>query len=45
MRGSLAGHRYAKSLISFSIEKDILDDVYKDMVMISDTVENCKDCY
>jgi len=43
MRGSLAGHRYAKSLISFSIEKDILDDVYKDMVMISDTVENCKD--
>ena len=38
MRGSLAGHRYAKSLIGFSIEKDTLEVVYKDMVLISSTI-------
>lgn len=43
MRGSLAGHRYAKSLIGLSIEKDELEDVYKDMLLISTTVEGSKD--
>lgn len=43
MRESLAGNRYAKSLIGLSIEKKELDTVYNDMVLISETVENSKD--
>ena len=43
MRGSLAGHRYAKSLIGLSIEEDVLEVVYKDMLLISTTVEGCND--
>ena len=43
MRGSLAGHRYAKSLIGLSIEQDVLEVVYKDMLLISTTVEGCND--
>jgi F-type H+-transporting ATPase subunit delta len=43
MKESLAGNRYAKSLIGLSIEKKELDTVYNDMVLISKTVENSKD--
>ena len=43
MKDSLAGNRYAKSLIGLSIEKNELDTVYNDMVLISETVENSKD--
>lgn len=43
MRGSLAGHRYAKSLIALSIEEDKLEVVYKDMVLISNTVNESKE--
>jgi F-type H+-transporting ATPase subunit delta len=43
MKESLAGNRYAKSLIGLSIEKKELDTVYNDMVLISETVENSKD--
>ena len=43
MKESLAGNRYAKSLIGLSIEKNELDTVYNDMVLISETVENSKD--
>lgn len=43
MRESLAGNRYAKSLITLSIEKNELDVIYNDMVLISETIENSKD--
>ena len=43
MRESLAGNRYAKSLIALSIEKNELDVIYGDMVLISETIESCKD--
>lgn len=43
MRESLAGNRYAKSLIALSIEKNELDVIYGDMVLISKTIEGCKD--
>ena len=43
MKESLAGNRYAKSLIALSIEKDTLDVIYRDMTLISNTVENSKD--
>ena len=42
MRESLAGNRYAKSLIAFSIEKNELDAIYSDMVLISETIEQSK---
>jgi len=43
MRESLAGNRYAKSLIVLSIEKNELDAIYSDMVLISETIEHSKD--
>ena len=43
MRESLAGNRYAKSLIGLAIEKNVLDVIYSDMVLISETVEGSKD--
>ena len=43
MTESLAGNRYAKSLIGLSIEKDALEVVYKDMLLISTTVASCND--
>ena len=43
MRESLAGNRYAKSLIALSIEKNELDVIYNDMVLISETIEHSKD--
>ena len=43
MRESLAGNRYAKSLIALSIEKNELDVIYNDMILISETIENSKD--
>ena len=43
MKESLAGNRYAKSLIALSIEKDELDVIYNDMTLISKTVESSKD--
>ncbi len=43
MKESLAGNRYAKSLIALSIEKEELDAIYNDMTLISDTVSNSKD--
>ena len=43
MTESLAGNRYAKSLIGLSIEKDALEVVYKDMLLISTTVAGCND--
>jgi F-type H+-transporting ATPase subunit delta len=43
MKESLAGNRYAKSLIALSIEKEELDAIYNDMKLISDTVSNSKD--
>ena len=43
MRASLAGQRYAKSLIGLSIEENKLEDVYKDMALISDTVSKSND--
>ena len=43
MKESLAGNRYAKSLIGLSIEKKELDTVYNDMVLISETVDDSKD--
>ena len=43
MRESLAGNRYAKSLITLSIEKNELDVIYNDMILISETIENSKD--
>lgn len=43
MKESLAGNRYAKSLVGLSIEKKELDTVYKDMVLISETVDSSKD--
>ena len=43
MRESLAGNRYAKSLITLSIEKNELDVIYQDMILISETIENSKD--
>ena len=42
MRESLAGNRYAKSLIALSIEKNELDAIYSDMVLISETIEQSK---
>ena len=42
MRESLAGSRYAKSLIALSIEKNELDAIYSDMVLISETIEQSK---
>ncbi len=42
MRESLAGNRYAKSLIALSIEKNELDVIYHDMLLITDTVDNSK---
>ena len=43
MKESLAGNRYAKSLIALSIEKDELDVIYNDMTLISKTVDSSKD--
>ncbi len=43
MAGSLASRRYAKSLISYSIEKSALDVVYKDMQLINATISENKD--
>ena len=43
MKESLAGNRYAKSLIALSIKKEELDAIYNDMKLISDTVSNSKD--
>lgn len=43
MRESLAGNRYAKSLIALSIEKNELDAIYSDMVLVSETIEQSKD--
>jgi len=43
MVGSLAGNRYAKSLVSLSIEQNELDVIFKDMLLISETVGSCKD--
>ena len=43
MRESLAGNRYAKSLIALSIEKNELDAIYSDMVLVSKTIEQSKD--
>lgn len=43
MRESLAGNRYAKSLIGLSVEKNELDVIYNDMVLIASTIESSKD--
>jgi F-type H+-transporting ATPase subunit delta len=43
MKESLAGNRYAKSLIALSIEKDELDVMYNDMTLISKTIDSSKD--
>jgi len=43
MRESLAGNRYAKSLIALSIEKNELDAIYSDMVLVSETIKQSKD--
>jgi len=43
MTESLAGNRYAKSLIALSIEKDELDVIFNDMTLISKTIESSKD--
>ena len=43
MTGSLASKRYAKSLISFAIEKSALDVVYNDMQLINATISENKD--
>ena len=43
MRNSLAGNRYAKSLVALSIETNELDVIYNDMLLISNTIENSKD--
>ena len=38
MKDSLAARRYAKSLIGLSQEKNILEKVYSDMVLINGTI-------
>ena len=43
MRESLAGNRYAKSLVALSTETNELDVVYKDMVLVANTIGASKD--
>jgi len=43
MKNSLAARRYAKSLIDLSQEKNNLDQVYNDMVLINGTISNNND--
>lgn len=43
MRESLAGNRYAKSLVGLSTETNELDVVYNDMILIASTIENSRD--
>ena len=43
MKNSLAAKRYAKSLISLAQEKNNLDSVYKDMVLINETIKKSND--
>ena len=43
MNGSLAGIRYAKSLMGLATEKNALDAVFADMQLIASTVEESYD--
>jgi len=43
MNGSLTGNRYAKSLMGLATEKNVLDSVYSDMVLIASTIEESND--
>ena len=43
MSGNLAGIRYAKSLMSLATEKNVLDDVYRDMEVVASTVKENRD--
>jgi F-type H+-transporting ATPase subunit delta len=38
-----AAYRYAKSLISLAEEKDVLEQVYSDMLLFTDVVEKNKE--
>ena len=39
----IVAHRYAKSLLDFAIEKNVVDAVYTDMVGFKETCEGSKD--
>ncbi len=43
MREVRVSSRYAKSILDLAIEKNVLEDVHKDMVLIGDTCDNNKD--
>lgn len=43
MRHSLAGNRYAKSLLALAVEQDQLEVVYNDMLLIGTTIKESRD--
>lgn len=43
MSNTLAGNRYAKSLMTLATEKNVLDAVYADMEIISSTIKDSKE--
>ena len=43
MKNSLAAKRYAKSLMGLAQEKNNLDSVYKDMMLINETIKKSND--
>ena len=43
MKNSLAAKRYAKSLMGLAQEKNNLDSVYKDMMLINETIKTSND--
>lgn len=43
MKGTRVSYRYAKSLMSLSIEKGLLEEVYKDMLHLRDAINSSRD--
>lgn len=43
MRHSLAGNRYAKSLLALAVEQNQLDAVFNDMLLIGTTIKESRD--
>ncbi len=43
MAQSLAGNRYAQSLLDLAVEQNQLDNVYNDMLLIGTTIKDSKD--
>lgn len=43
MRETRVASRYAKSLLNLAVEKNVLEEVYKDMLLVDDVVNNNKD--